>query len=211
MDRIGLTGAQGTGKSTLAKRVAELNGYKYVDAGVGAEMSRLGVRVGESLPLYERLQVQLAVAHHIAEKSSGARSFVMDRTPVDVMAYTIDLFGQSNDKRCVQLFTEIQSLCFDTAIQNFNIIVGLRPGVELSSTDKLREQRGSLDPLYVRRIDALMCGELNHLNLFGNKKNLTVGFMPPSITELDDRVRSLKSFIETATKGHARPALCTLH
>jgi hypothetical protein len=211
MDRIGLAGAQGTGKSTLAKRVAELNGYKYIDAGVGAEMSRLGVRVGESMPLHERLLVQLAIANHIADKSSGSNSFVMDRTTVDVMAYTIDLFGQSNDERCVQLFAEIQRVCFDTAIQNFNIIVGLRPGVELSSNDKEREQRGSLDPLYVRRIDALICGELNHLNLFGSKQNLTVGFMPPSITELDARVRSLKSFIDTATKGHIRPALSTLH
>nr|EKV4523900.1 dephospho-CoA kinase [Klebsiella pneumoniae] len=41
--RIGITGAQGSGKTTLAKFIDEHYGIPYVDAGVGALMTRLGV------------------------------------------------------------------------------------------------------------------------------------------------------------------------
>lgn len=211
MDRIGLAGAQGTGKTTLAKRLALKYGYKFVDAGVGALMSKLGVVVGQEMPLYDRLQVQLAVANHIADKSHGSGSFVMDRTPIDVMAYTIDLFHQVNDDRCVSLFDEIQQVCSQTVLANFNVIVGLRPGIELSQEDKERDQRGSLDPLYVRRIDALLCGELNNLNHFGDKRNLTVGFFPPTLTDLDARITSFSQYIRTSAEAHKRPFDCALH
>ncbi|EOP3109197.1 AAA family ATPase [Escherichia coli] len=49
--RIGITGAQGSGKTTLAKYIDKHYGIPYVDAGVGSLMSRLGVRVGDSMPL----------------------------------------------------------------------------------------------------------------------------------------------------------------
>lgn len=211
MDRIGLAGAQGTGKSTLAKRLAIKYGYEFIDAGVGELMSKLGVVVGRQMPLFERLQVQLAVAHHIADKSHGSGSFVMDRTPLDVMAYTIDLFHQVNDARCVALFEEIQEVCWQTAITNYNVIIGLRPGIELSQEDKDREQRGSLDPLYVRRIDALVCGELNNLNLSKGKRDLLVGFVPQSLTDLDARISSFSQYIRNAAVIHKRPADCALH
>ncbi|MBY8471154.1 dephospho-CoA kinase, partial [Escherichia coli] len=60
--RIGITGAQGSGKTTLAKYIDKHYGIPYVDAGVGSLMSRLGVRVGDSMPLYERLQIQMEIA-----------------------------------------------------------------------------------------------------------------------------------------------------
>lgn len=49
--RIGITGAQGSGKTTLAKYIDAHYGIPYVDAGVGKLMSSLGVKVGERLPL----------------------------------------------------------------------------------------------------------------------------------------------------------------
>ncbi|HBT7858084.1 TPA: dephospho-CoA kinase, partial [Klebsiella pneumoniae] len=51
--RIGITGAQGSGKTTLAKFIDEHYGIPYVDAGVGALMTRLGVNVGDPMPLFE--------------------------------------------------------------------------------------------------------------------------------------------------------------
>ncbi|HID5575012.1 TPA: AAA family ATPase, partial [Klebsiella pneumoniae] len=95
--RIGITGAQGSGKTTLAKFIDEHYGITYVDAGVGALMTRLGVNLGDPMPLFERLQVQMEVARHIELVTRGAEGFVIDRTPADVMAYTLDLVGQTND------------------------------------------------------------------------------------------------------------------
>ncbi|EJJ0990780.1 AAA family ATPase [Escherichia coli] len=158
--RIGITGAQGSGKTTLAKYIDKHYGIPYVDAGVGSLMSRLGVRVGDSMPLYERLQIQMEIAKHIELLTRGVEGFVIDRTPADVMAYTLDLVGHTNEDRCIELALDIEKFCHKTAISNFNAIAGLRPGVALSERDYLRSQRASLDRLYVARIDALMCGEL---------------------------------------------------
>ncbi|HHQ6162879.1 TPA: AAA family ATPase, partial [Enterobacter hormaechei subsp. hoffmannii] len=162
--RIGITGAQGSGKTTLARYIDAHYGIPYVDAGVGKLMSSLGVKVGERLPLYERLQVQMEIARHIEMITRGVEGFVIDRTPADVMAYTLDLVGQTNEDRCIELALDIEQFCHKAAISNFNAIAGLRPGVELSSKDLARPQRGSLDRLYVARIDALMCGELTKIN-----------------------------------------------
>ena len=103
----------------------------YVDAGVGSLMSRLGVRVGESMPLYERLQIQMEIAKHIELLTRGVEGFVIDRTPADVMAYTLDLVGHTNEDRCIELALDIEKFCHKTAISNFNAIAGLRPGVAL--------------------------------------------------------------------------------
>ncbi|EPM5298225.1 AAA family ATPase, partial [Cronobacter sakazakii] len=162
--RIGITGAQGSGKTTLAKFIDRHYGIPYVDAGVGKLMSELGVKVGEQLPLYERLQVQMEIAKHIELITRGMEGFVIDRTPLDVVAYTLDLAGQTNEERCIELALEIERFCHRAAVSNFNAIVGLRPGVALSNADRSRAQRASLDRLYVARIDALMCGELTKIN-----------------------------------------------
>ncbi|HFN0625096.1 TPA: AAA family ATPase, partial [Escherichia coli] len=129
--RIGITGAQGSGKTTLAKYIDKHYGIPYVDAGVGSLMSRLGVRVGESMPLYERLQIQMEIAKHIELLTRGVEGFVIDRTPADVMAYTLDLVGHTNEDRCIELALDIEKFCHKTAISNFNAIAGLRPGVAL--------------------------------------------------------------------------------
>jgi hypothetical protein len=52
------------------------------------------------------------------------------------MAYTIDLFHQVNDDRCVSLFNEIQQVCSRT-VANFNVIVGLRPGSNFLKRTKI--------------------------------------------------------------------------
>ncbi|HHP2496777.1 TPA: AAA family ATPase, partial [Klebsiella pneumoniae] len=172
--RIGITGAQGSGKTTLAKFIDEHYGIPYVDAGVGALMTRLGVNVGDPMPLFERLQVQMEVARHIELVTRGAEGFVIDRTPADVMAYTLDLVGQTNDQRCIDLVLEIERFCHKTALSNFNAIAGLRPGVNLRAQDYERAQRGSLDRLYVARIDSLMCGELTKINSLAKSGDLQV-------------------------------------
>ncbi|WP_199780410.1 AAA family ATPase [Cronobacter malonaticus] len=124
--RIGITGAQGSGKTTLAKFIDRHYGIPYVDAGVGKLMSELGVKVGEQLPLYERLQVQMEIAKHIELITRGMEGFVIDRTPLDVVAYTLDLAGQTNEERCIELALEIERFCHRVAVSNFNAIVGLR-------------------------------------------------------------------------------------
>lgn len=211
--RIGITGVQGSGKTTLAKYLDAHYGIPYVDAGVGRLMSEMGVKVGEKLPLYERLQVQMEIAKHIELISRGMDGFVIDRTPADVMAYTLDLVGQTNDNRCIELALEIERFCHQTAISNFNAIVGLRPGVSLTAEDLKREQRASLDRLYVARIDALMCGELTKINSLPGKGDLQVFFMSEKCRTIDARAKAIMRALDRAAEAieHRAIGRVTLH
>ncbi|MHB0416279.1 AAA family ATPase [Klebsiella pneumoniae] len=194
--RIGITGAQGSGKTTLARYIDAHYGIPYVDAGVGKLMSSLGVKVGERLPLYERLQVQMEIVRHIEMITRGVEGFVIDRTPADVMAYTLDLVGQTNDQRCIDLALEIERFCHKTALSNFNAIAGLRPGVNLRAQDYERAQRGSLDRLYVARIDSLMCGELTKINSLAKSGDLQVFVLSETCISVDARARSIMRVID---------------
>lgn len=149
-----------------------------------------------SMPLFERLQVQMEVARHIELVTRGAEGFVIDRTPADVMAYTLDLVGQTNDKRCIDLALEIERFCHKTALSNFNVIAGLRPGVNLRAQDYERAQRGSLDRLYVARIDSLMCGELTKINSLGKSGDLQVFVLSETCISVDARARSIMRVID---------------
>ncbi|HGS7005049.1 TPA: hypothetical protein ACMEWK_005110 [Klebsiella variicola subsp. variicola] len=159
-------------------------------------MTRLGVNVGDPMPLFERLQVQMEVARHIELVTRGAEGFVIDRTPADVMAYTLDLVGQTNDKRCIDLALEIERFCHKTALSNFNAIAGLRPGVNLRAQDYERAQRGSLDRLYVARIDSLMCGELTKINSLAKSGDLQVFVLSETCISVDARARSIMRVID---------------
>lgn len=198
--RIGITGVQGSGKTTLAKYIDKHFGIPYVDAGVGRLMSSLGVKVGAKMPLYERLQIQMEIAKHIEVITRGVEGFVIDRTPADVMAYTLDLVGQTNEERCIELAIDIERFCHDTAISNFNAIAGLRPGVTLTDDDFKREQRGSLDRLYVARIDALMCGELTKIHLHPQRGDLQTFIISERYRTVEARARSVFRMIDYAVE-----------
>lgn len=147
------------------------------------------------MPLFERLQVQMEVARHIELVTRGAEGFVIDRTPADVMAYTLDLVGQTNDQRCIDLVLEIERLPQDRVV-NFNAIAGLRPGVNLRAQDYERAQRGSLDRLYVARIDSLMCGELTKINSLAKSGDLQVFVLSGTCISVDARARSIMRVID---------------
>ncbi|WBM72961.1 ATP-binding protein (plasmid) [Buttiauxella sp. WJP83] len=211
--RIGIAGAQGSGKTTLAKYLDDHFGIPYVDAGVGKLMKSLGVKVGESMPLFERLQVQMEIARHIELITRGAEGFVIDRTPADVMAYTLDLVGQTNEDRCIELAMDIERFCHQAVVSNLNAVVGLRPGVALTNADFNREQRASLDRLYVARIDALMCGELTKINALPHIGDLQVFVVSEKCRTVASRAKSVMRVLDRAAEKIERRAIgrVTLH
>lgn len=88
---IGLAGAHRSGKSTLARLVAEKIGIEYLDMDVGQVFKDLGVDPKAMMPFEERLVIQEKILDHIGAKLSlriGQR-FIADRTPYDVLMYTL--------------------------------------------------------------------------------------------------------------------------
>ncbi|HHC4305713.1 MULTISPECIES: AAA family ATPase [Klebsiella] len=200
--KIGLCGAQGTGKTTLAKAYSEASGIPYLDAKVGDYLSDIGVDLSrDDMPVVERMKVQLMVAGHIASITEAPglhkTGFIIDRTPIDVMAYTHDIAAKhyKNDE-VLELYAQTHMVCLDAAAMNFNLCLMLRPGVQLSPQDHCRKQRASLQPFYVNHINMLMASMI----LSFSQKVIGDGlsrfaFMRDDVIDLDLRVSALDEIV----------------
>ena len=200
--KIGLCGAQGTGKTTLAKAYSEMSGIPYIDAKVGDFLKEIGVDLSRSdMPIVERMKAQLMVAGHIASITEGPglhkTGFIIDRTPIDVMAYTHDIAVQNykNDD-VLELYAQTHMVCLDAVSGNFNLCLMLRPGVQLSSQDHDRKQRASLQPFYVNHIDMLMASMIMSFSTKVVGGTLSrFAFMQNDVIDLKSRVSALDGVV----------------
>jgi hypothetical protein len=93
--RIGFCGAHRTGKTTLAKRVAELLGYPTVLSGTSAIVAQYGFDMATDNRInVAGLVMQQEIIDTLADAAQAAReaapgSFVADRTPIDAAAYLL--------------------------------------------------------------------------------------------------------------------------
>lgn len=208
--KIGLCGAQGTGKTTLAKAYSEASGVPYIDAKVGDFLRDIGVDLSRSdMPIVERMKAQLMVAGHIASITEAPglskTGFITDRTPIDVMAYTHDIAAPhyKNDE-VVELYDQTKMVCAETIIENFNLCMIIRPGVPLTEDDHQRQQRGSLNPFYVNHMDILMSSLILSFSKLPNRGVLSrFASMKSEIIDLDLRVESLVGIVNKITTDAA--------
>lgn len=97
---IGISGAHGCGKTTLAEEFALRSGLEYLPASVNEMAKSAGYAHGSvSLDLTERINLQwtmLGAFRKLLAKSPA--DCVTDRTPLDVAAYTLAEIGMHSDK-----------------------------------------------------------------------------------------------------------------
>ncbi|HGL3854511.1 TPA: AAA family ATPase [Klebsiella aerogenes] len=200
--KIGLCGAQGTGKTTLAKAYSEASGVPYIDAKVGEFLSDIGVDLSRSdMPIVERMKAQLMVARHIASITEAPglhrTGFITDRTPIDVMAYSHDIaVPHHRNDEVLELYAKIHMVCLDAAAENFNLCLMLRPGVKLSSKDHCRNQRASLQPFYVNHIDMLMTSMIMSFSKkVGDGSLSRFALMQDDVIDLELRLDALREIV----------------
>lgn len=87
---FGLTGAHRSGKSTLAKLVAEKKGIPYLDISATRLMKEAGFDPVAPMDIDRRIEAQVAsmkvLRQHLAD---APRPFISDRTPLDFVAYML--------------------------------------------------------------------------------------------------------------------------
>lgn len=200
--KIGLCGAQGTGKTTLAQAYSKASGIPYIDAKVGEFLSDIGVDLSRSdMPIVERMKAQLMVAGHIATITEAPglheTGFITDRTPIDVMGYTHDIAvpHYKNDD-VLELYAKIHMVCLETISNNFNLCLMLRPAVRLSSQDHNRTQRGSLQPFYVNHIDMLIASMIMSFSKKVIDGSLSrFAFIQDNVIDLESRVDAVSEIV----------------
>ena len=90
---IGLTGSHRSGKSTLAKAVAEDLGLTFVPQSFGEAARRHGVDAVAPMTLTDRLHIQQRILiDHIDMVRSNQEVIIVDRTPIDYLAYLLGEF-----------------------------------------------------------------------------------------------------------------------
>lgn len=85
--RIGFCGAHRTGKTTLAKAVADKYGYKFLNSSATGVFERFGVRPDQPLSIGKKFEIQSALLDDFLERVYGLDNYVTDRTPLDYIGY----------------------------------------------------------------------------------------------------------------------------
>ena len=90
----GLTGASGTGKTTLAKAIANDLGIEYISASISESAKKHGFNSVSPMPIHVRLTMQRHLLEdHTALIALSPRPAITDRTPLDMISYMLAEIG----------------------------------------------------------------------------------------------------------------------
>lgn len=155
---IGFCGAHRTGKTTLARGLAETLGLPLLDIGTRAVFAEMGLSPSAALSPAERLAVQgqILVRATAVYQSAAETGGVCDRTPLDMMAYFLADMGPgvAENAGIVAAVQQYVAHCLALTNEFFSDIVVVQPGIAYAAD----AAAGNPDPVYVDHLAALMLG-----------------------------------------------------
>lgn len=153
----GLIGASGTGKTTLAKMVADTLSILYQPSSITECAKKHGFDAVGSLSLEKRMELQWHLLNdHVEMIEKTERPMITDRTPVDMAAYAMAEFTmQSHQSASDKILADAESYvshCLRAAERHFEMlfVLGRLNVYEVSET------RPALNPAYQRHTDLIM-------------------------------------------------------
>ena len=179
--RIGLCGAQRTGKTTSAERLASDLGLNLVKTNTTGVFERLGVSPKVAYPIEKRLSIQEQILDYLTYEWSENDDCVFDRTPLDVLAYMeADVLRDSITDLSVQAqYLSYRQRCLEQTYR-FNHIILIQPGIKLVE----EEGKAQASLPYMYHFNTLMLG---YLSQFYGVNGLNVHVLHESIVDLDSR------------------------
>lgn len=134
-----------------------------------------------------RLNVQFRIlAACESDWQAAAGNFITDRTPVDLMAYTLgDIQGETRVSE--PEFDRYLERCFDAANRFFDTLVIVQPGIPLTEA----EGKAALNKAYIEHINSLVIGLCHDERL-----QCRVISFPRSLTTLNERVVTVAAQLE---------------
>lgn len=160
----GISGASRSGKTTVMKAVAERIGFDYKATSVAKVIEARGVDLKAPMTLKERLALQIAILEdHIEDTHTIIRPTILDRTPLDMLAYTYAEFGMAShldiDDSILEMVQRYATMCREHIVQNYSCLFTLRP-----LPDGVYEEgafKPSPNPVYHAHFQAVLEGLLN--------------------------------------------------
>jgi hypothetical protein len=179
---LGLCGGHRTGKTTLAQAIADRRNMPFVKTDTSAVFKKFNLDPSAAMNFDTRLTIQhqiLAAAIAIWEQES--RLFISDRTPIDMMAYTIGDIQGKTDVNFDEL-ADYLNLCFDATNKFFKHLAIVQPGIPLV----YEVGKAALNLAYIEHINILVMGLCSDRRLKSR-----VVCLDRSTLSLEERIKTL--------------------
>lgn len=192
---VGICGASGTGKTTLAKAVAKTANIKYVASVTRSVYEELGLSVQEDYDLKTRLMIQNAILDKSEQQFISSRGmFITDRTPIDFAAYVLADVRRSNmsedEEEGVKLYLE---RCIRSCNMHFQSIIVCQPGIQF-----VKEHGRTHGEMYNEHVNFLMIGIMSDQRIMTGKHILN-----RNVLDLKCRITSVLKIMSITNKIEA--------
>jgi hypothetical protein len=161
----GFTGASRSGKTTTAQAVADDLGIEFYATSTSAVAKAHGFDAVAPMPLARRLELQhILLANHLEEIEKRSRPLIVDRTPLDFLAYAACEFHMTShmlaDQETTDLAASFYEICLDAAARYYDCIY------YLSQLDTYKEEPDKPAPnkAFHRHYDFVVRGALAELS-----------------------------------------------
>ncbi len=178
MKGIGLCGAHRTGKTTMAVQCAKVYPVTLVETTTSAVFAAHGLSPSEPMDFAKRLWIQgkvLAAAEEIWQQQDAL--FITDRTPLDMLAYTLaDVQGKTSmDATILESYIH---RCFSATAIFFSRLLVVQPGIPLIAA----QGKAALNVGYIEHLNSLIIG------FCGDERQLVAfDVLPRFVIDLDER------------------------
>lgn len=187
---IGLSGANGTGKSTLAQAFAKEVEIPFVATSASEVFKNMRLDPTVEYPLDLRLLIQEALLvtfeRQYVEAADKSEIFITDRTPIDLASYLLADVQRSSltlEPGLAGEITRYVDKCFKSTSRFFSTVVLVQPGIV---TDLFREGKAPSCPAYQEHLNAIQLG------LLCDERNLSRRYViPRDVKSIEARVKSL--------------------
>lgn len=179
---IGLCGSHRTGKTTLAGRISEKAGMVFIRTTTSEVFAANGLNPASPMDFSTRIWIQHKVVDAAEAVWRRAEApFISDRTPIDMMAYTLaDIQGKTEvDHQQLEAYLDH---CYAVTNSFFSRLVVVQPAIPLVH----EEGKAALNRAYMEHLNMLVMGLCCDERL-----DCPVHVMRRDILDLDERVKDV--------------------
>lgn len=128
----GLVGPHRAGKTTLAKRLAEDLGIEFYNTSTTEVARRHGFDSVAPMTLQARIALQtILLNHHLEQLDKLPRPLIVDRTPLDMLAYTMGEFHMNShlitDPETLAMGSHFHDICIESTRLYYDMLFYLGP------------------------------------------------------------------------------------
>lgn len=207
MSILGLAGAHRTGKTSLARAFAEKHNFNLIETSASQVFKDMGYSPSGKYDFATRLVIQEEILKRFDLSYAGYcgdRMSISDRTPLDMLAYTMsEAIGESVSDENQILFKRYAKRCLDITNKRFSILVVVQPGIPIV----MAEGKAALNEAYIEHLNSIILG----LSVDERVKSSHF-YLPRYMVDMDERVAALKfAYDKTVRRNEAELMGATMH